>query len=47
LARPKPGKIDPRDVDVSSSTIRRIALHLGPYRAQAAAVFALLAASAA
>ena len=47
MARPKPGKIDPRDVDVSSSTIRRIALHLGPYRAQAAAVFALLAACAA
>jgi ATP-binding cassette subfamily B protein len=46
LARPKPGKVDPRDVDVASSTVRRIVRHLRPYSGQAAAVFALLAAGA-
>jgi len=47
LGRLKPGKIDPRDVDVDSSTIQRILRHLRPYGGHAAAVVALLATGAA
>jgi len=46
LRRPKPPKVDSREVDVSSSTVRRIARHLRPHAGLAAAVFALLVAGA-
>ena len=46
MRRPKPPKVEFRDVDVSSSTIRRIARHLRPHAGLAAAVFALLIAGA-
>jgi len=46
LRRPKPPKVDSREVDVSSSTVRRIARHLRPHAGLAAAVLALLVAGA-
>ena len=46
MRRPKPPKVDSREVDVSSSTVRRIARHLRPHAGLAAAVFALLVAGA-
>jgi ATP-binding cassette, subfamily B, bacterial len=46
LRRPKPPEVDSRGVDVSSSTIRRIARHLRPQAGLSAAVFALLVAGA-
>jgi len=47
LGKRKAPRIDPREVSVSSSTIRRIGRHLRPHAATAAAVLALLAAGAA
>ena len=46
MRRPKPPKVDSREVDVSSSTVRRIARHLRPHAGLAAAVLALLVAGA-